>query len=237
MITDLYNLQAMYADLMLDWDYSKNEIKPDEIEPYSNKRAYWKCNKCEHEWDTIINNRTSKGSGCPKCNKGSQTSYMEQAIYIIFKMKYSSTKNRYKTSNNFEYDILIPELNLAIEYNGRLYHSNAFNDDIELRNIQKREIAKANNIHLLNLNETYGNSVKPNTINEIYFNADNNYKLNKLNNLVTEINKQLNLDLEVPENIITLVNNEIIQKEKYTRQDMEANLINKLIEEAGLLEF
>lgn len=52
--------------LLLDWDYSKNEKGPNEYTKQTNTYAYWKCHICGYEWRAKINNR-SNGRGCPCC--------------------------------------------------------------------------------------------------------------------------------------------------------------------------
>lgn len=57
------------AQLMAEWDWEKNTglgLDPRELFPGSNKRAYWICALCGHEWSSIIANRT-KGHNCPIC--------------------------------------------------------------------------------------------------------------------------------------------------------------------------
>ena len=58
-------------DLLLDWDYDKNKIKPDEICPGSSKKVNWKCHVCGHQWSSVLHNRTREKarSGCPECAK------------------------------------------------------------------------------------------------------------------------------------------------------------------------
>lgn len=53
-------------NLLLDWDYSKNEKAPNEFTKQTNTYAYWKCHVCGYEWKAKINNR-SNGRGCPCC--------------------------------------------------------------------------------------------------------------------------------------------------------------------------
>ncbi len=53
--------------LLLDWDYEKNELRPENVAPQSNKFAFWKCHVCGYEWTAKINNR-SNGRGCPLCS-------------------------------------------------------------------------------------------------------------------------------------------------------------------------
>lgn len=61
------SLKDNHPELEKDWDYSKNtEFTMDDVLSGSNKKAWWKCSVCGHEWETQINNR-AKGHGCPKC--------------------------------------------------------------------------------------------------------------------------------------------------------------------------
>lgn len=53
--------------LLFDWDYTKNDVEPLEVSPYSSKYIHWKCHKCGHEWSAKLSNRTS-GRGCPACS-------------------------------------------------------------------------------------------------------------------------------------------------------------------------
>ena len=50
-----------------EWHPTKNENKtPYDYTKNSNKRAWWKCEDCEFEWNSIIGNR-AKGRGCQQC--------------------------------------------------------------------------------------------------------------------------------------------------------------------------
>ena len=53
-------------ELLLDWDYSKNERPPSDYTRQTSAYAYWKCHVCGYEWKAKINNR-SNGRGCPCC--------------------------------------------------------------------------------------------------------------------------------------------------------------------------
>ncbi len=52
--------------LLLEWNYEKNSIDPAMVGAGSNKKVWWKCSVCGHEWEAAISNRV-KGSGCPVC--------------------------------------------------------------------------------------------------------------------------------------------------------------------------
>ena len=53
-------------NMLNEWDYSKNEISPNEIQYGSSKKVYW-IGKCGHSYLASLNKRTSDGTGCPYC--------------------------------------------------------------------------------------------------------------------------------------------------------------------------
>lgn len=66
-ISGVNDLATLRPDLLREWDYKKNaSLNPSELLPHSNKRAWWKCEKCGYEYNTIIQNRI-KGTGCARC--------------------------------------------------------------------------------------------------------------------------------------------------------------------------
>jgi len=66
------NLKVFYPEIAKEWHPTKNgNLKPEMVLPNSHKNVWWKCNKnCEHEFQRIIKNRTTRkkqGNVCPKC--------------------------------------------------------------------------------------------------------------------------------------------------------------------------
>ena len=63
-----YNdLATVNPELAEQWDYEKNyPLTPYDITASSNKKVWWKCSKCEYEWEALISSRNF-GAGCPKC--------------------------------------------------------------------------------------------------------------------------------------------------------------------------
>lgn len=65
--TETNNFAVDHPELLCEWDYEKNgDLKPENFKSLSNKKVWWKCSKCGHEWQTIIANR-SRGYGCHAC--------------------------------------------------------------------------------------------------------------------------------------------------------------------------
>jgi DNA-directed RNA polymerase subunit RPC12/RpoP len=50
---------------------SKNKITAYEVPYGANKKAWWKCSTCGHEWEARIDSRCNSTNpiGCPKCRK------------------------------------------------------------------------------------------------------------------------------------------------------------------------
>lgn len=84
-INDLYSLNS---DMLIDWDFSKNEKRPENYAPNSNVYVWWKCHLCGFEQRAVIANRT-KGHRCQKC-KGK----------IKYVCQYDSEFNLIKKWNN-----------------------------------------------------------------------------------------------------------------------------------------
>lgn len=60
-------LEEQQPLLAAQWHPVKNEGQsPSEVAVFSNKRAWWLCPDCGHEWSAVIASR-SNGRGCPKC--------------------------------------------------------------------------------------------------------------------------------------------------------------------------
>ena len=55
------------GSLILSEYSSKNEQPADKIAAGSNKKVYWKCGACGHEWAIQLANRTLSGTGCRSC--------------------------------------------------------------------------------------------------------------------------------------------------------------------------
>lgn len=61
------DLVSINAPFLVDWDYEKNTISPDECTLHSGKMVWWKCHECLHEWETTVDARSK--SGCFVCSK------------------------------------------------------------------------------------------------------------------------------------------------------------------------
>lgn len=60
------DLESVYPNLAKEWNYDKNELKPDEVIATSNNKYWWKCTN-NHTWESAPSTR-KKGHGCPYCS-------------------------------------------------------------------------------------------------------------------------------------------------------------------------
>ena len=61
------DMACLYPDVAQEWHPLKNDsLRPDQVSPYSNKAAWWICEK-RHEYKAAVASRTMHGSGCPYC--------------------------------------------------------------------------------------------------------------------------------------------------------------------------
>ena len=64
-----YNdLATTDSQLLSEWDYEQNKLKPTEVSRTSAKRAWWKC-RHGHSWSMKINERTILNKGCRICEQ------------------------------------------------------------------------------------------------------------------------------------------------------------------------
>ena len=62
------DLQSRYPEVAKEWLQEKNDtITPTTITWGSNKKFWWKCSKCGHQWQAIVSDRTRGHNGCPAC--------------------------------------------------------------------------------------------------------------------------------------------------------------------------
>ena len=113
------NFAVLRKDLVKEWHKTKNgDLKPEDVSLKCNKKVWWQCSFCDNEWQATINDRSS-GSGCLRCSKA-QTSFAENLVYFYVLKAFPDAIHRYR--KEYEFDIYIPSVSTAIEYDGAYYH-------------------------------------------------------------------------------------------------------------------
>lgn len=154
------DLATTHPQLAKEWHPTKNgKLTPQQISAGGNKKVWWLCPQ-GHEYKATPGHRTcEKGTNCPVCVSGRQTSFAEQAFYFYTKKAYPYTINRYKDKflGRLELDIYVPSIKLAVEYDGEAFHKS----DKLAREIKKYELCQKHNITLIRFREKEPLTNKP----------------------------------------------------------------------------
>lgn len=215
-VSDEYNFAVLYPYLLEEWDYEKNDILPDKCFPNSSKKVWWRCKiNPNHTWQASLISRAKK-TGCPICKAEKKTSFSEQAIFYYLRKVFSNCKNRYQLYGK-EVDIYVPEINLAIEYDGIYRHGNSSKikkdeekeiflrerkvDFLRVReNPEQLEQVFLNN-NLITCKIDYKYSYVNEVIRLIFIYIDNRYGI-KIDNIIPDVEGDF---IEISEQYITLV--------------------------------
>lgn len=143
-----YNdISTIAPHLAKEWNYDKNiGIDIYKVGAYSNKKVWWKC-KNGHEWEVAPNNRM-RATGCPKCLSKKKISFPEKTIAFYLKQLFIvEEQKKFVWLGKMEIDIYLPSLNLAIEYDGQVWHQNLEKDLI------KENLLNQNGVNLIRIRE------------------------------------------------------------------------------------
>ena len=65
-VTDENCLECNFPDVAAEWHPIKNgNLTPKDVTKCSTKKVWWKCNKCQYEWERTVHKRFRRG--CPAC--------------------------------------------------------------------------------------------------------------------------------------------------------------------------
>lgn len=123
------------------WDYDKNNVDPSTVEIGDSRNFWWKG----------IDGSYEMPASCLHAKKAG-TSFPEQAILFFIKKKNIEVEHRRKFEVNgkkYEVDIFIPKYNIAIEYDGVLWHK-----EKGVREQEKNEALCSLGIFLIRVRET-----------------------------------------------------------------------------------
>lgn len=63
------SLADNYPELLKEWDYSKNNISPNDYLSGSDKEVWWICSECGNSYPMSAYQRTGMKQSCPECGK------------------------------------------------------------------------------------------------------------------------------------------------------------------------
>lgn len=191
------NLEEKFPEIAAEFS-ERNEMDVKLVSAGSGIEYIWKCSKCGHEYLATPNSRTSIGRGCSKCQKirSVPQAIVNKAINKFFKTEY----NTKKVIDNLELDIYIPELNTAIEYDGRVWHGNAKYNTTYKRDSRKNKKCIEKGIRLIRIRERPLRKLKHCENILIYCkNAGSRAYYKSFADLVNEIYKEIGVDYIIDE--------------------------------------
>ena len=128
------DLKTNYPEIVKEWDYKKNNIKPENVFPRSSKKVWWICQN-GHSYDQVISDRTREDIeiGCRFCRL---TPRSREEIYLAYELKkyfnIDLKDQRVLANKEYDVDIVIRDRKIIIEYDGSYWHK-----DNQLKDISK----------------------------------------------------------------------------------------------------
>jgi very-short-patch-repair endonuclease len=120
------NFAALYPDEAKYWHPTKNgDLQPRGVTPNSSQRVWWLCRK-GHETEATVASR-AKGFGCNKCSR--KTSAPEIRIFTELNSVFEDVRLGERLLKA-EADIYIPQLLVAVEYDGAYFHRDSQEKDL-----------------------------------------------------------------------------------------------------------
>jgi hypothetical protein len=156
------SLGVVYPELIEEWNL-KNKLSIFHVLPQSNKRAWWICKTCNHEWENEIYTRTGKyKNGCPVCRESKGEKRIRNWLKdnsIIFESQKEFEGLLGLGGKNLSYDFFLPKYNILIEFQGEQHEKFIKGLHIKRENFKKqqehdsrkREYAELHNIKLLEI--------------------------------------------------------------------------------------
>ena len=127
-IIGVNDLGSTHPLVARQWQTAKNQLTPQDIVAGDTRKYWWVCEK-NHEWQATSGNRTLAKSGCPECYATTFVSKPELAVGKMVEELGFEVRTSVRNVIKGELDIYIPSKNLAVEFNGLYWHSEATGKD------------------------------------------------------------------------------------------------------------
>lgn len=129
-IKGVNDVESLYPDMLKYWCEDLNEISLSEVTPGSNKLVKIKCRVCGKVYETTVFNWChGYVVACEDCRKRQFSIAEKELCETIKSWGFMVEENVELTGDSRTYDMYLPELDIAIEYNGLYFHSDAVRKD------------------------------------------------------------------------------------------------------------
>lgn len=146
-----YNdIRTTHPEIAAEWHPTRNgEVQPKNISKGSVTKRWWICPE-GHEYLMKPNSRTT-GRNCPLCYH--PWSKAEKELVGALKESFPGVRilenDKSLFPNNMELDVYIPDLQLAVEFNGDYWHDETLHPDLRKRHSTKRRVCAELGIRLV----------------------------------------------------------------------------------------
>lgn len=125
-IAGVSDLATLYPEVAQLWDTEANGGAPaSSSTARSSRKAHFKGSECSHRWYRVISSQVLiSGSNCPRCVKSTLEEELRrelEALYPTYTFNSDWTVLKGK-----ELDLYVPQLSIAIEFNGIFWHSESW---------------------------------------------------------------------------------------------------------------
>ena len=146
------DFETTHPQLAKEWHPTKNgTLTPKDVMFGQARKVWWLCPH-GHAYQASLNHRTGiKGTNCPVCNNGRQTSFREQAFYFYLSQIFPNVISRFTADwlGRFELDVYLPSIKTALEYDGVAWHKK---DNFD-RERKKYDLCHEHGIKLIRVKE------------------------------------------------------------------------------------
>jgi DNA-directed RNA polymerase subunit RPC12/RpoP/very-short-patch-repair endonuclease len=148
-------VKQYYADI-IEFQFSESEYVGSHIgTEYT--RYKFRCLRCKSTFDDFFDH---SGIKCPNCDKTPASKPQNEVIKYLNEIGVITQVNTKKIIPPFELDIYIPELKLAIEFDGLLWHSETFGEKSRRYHAIKTGLCNEIGIRLIHIFEDEWNESK-----------------------------------------------------------------------------
>jgi very-short-patch-repair endonuclease len=117
---DCYNKSFASIDNSKLWNYTKNDdIIPRQVYSCSDKKFWFKCDKCNHNYEQQIKIITKYNCGCPKCVNKTEAMIIDKLIQNNINFIHQYKVDWCKNKTHLPYDFYLPDYNIILECDGR----------------------------------------------------------------------------------------------------------------------
>lgn len=148
-LTGYNDFETIFPEIAQEWHPTKNgDLTPKNVVAKSNKKVWWQCHVCGNEWEAAVSKR-ALGQGCPLCAQWIRTSFPEKAIAFYLRKAGVDVVENYCAEwlNSFEVDCYLPNMRIAVEYDGYPWHQ-----DVE-KDLRKSNLCRQNGIALIRIRD------------------------------------------------------------------------------------